>query len=262
LTKNRTAYFKALGLAAPPAKKQATSKTGFDESEAGTDHERSAREAALKRSHEIRQFEIELYWKRATYFWVLQAAVFTALGLIWKDDAKQIPEIVPVALAALGLLTAAAGWFSAQGSKFWQENWERHIDMLEDEFEGKLHKTAWVGEMGVRWSVSNINDRLILFFVAFWLLVFGVVSFTAVPDWSFCFTLSKSEMDFTQMGVIILTLLSGTGLYWLYEQKSKLRGSKANWEIEATPKEVQLERPRLFRKKNEMPFIVKRGQIE
>ena len=37
--------------------------------------------AALNRAHEIRKFEIELYWKRATYFWLLQAAVFTALGL-------------------------------------------------------------------------------------------------------------------------------------------------------------------------------------
>lgn len=262
MSKNRTAYFNALGLAAPPAKKLANSKTGFEESKAVTNYERSAREAALKRSHEIRQFEIELYWKRATYFWLLQAAVFTALGLIWKDDAKKIPEIVPVALAALGLLTAAAGWFSAQGSKFWQENWERHIDMLEDEFEGKLHKTAWIGEMGVRWSVSNINDRLILFFVAFWLLVFGVVSFTAVPDWSFCLTLTMSEMDFTQMGVIVLTLLSIAGLFWLYEQKSKLRGSKPSWEIEATPNEVQLERPKLFRKKYKAPFIVKRGQAK
>ncbi len=29
-------------------------------------------EAAFKQASDIRKFEIELYWKRATYFWALQ----------------------------------------------------------------------------------------------------------------------------------------------------------------------------------------------
>ncbi|PSJ55947.1 hypothetical protein C7I85_25910 [Mesorhizobium soli] len=41
----------------------------------------SVRIAALERAHEIRKFEIELYWKRATYFWILHGAVFTAIGV-------------------------------------------------------------------------------------------------------------------------------------------------------------------------------------
>ncbi len=255
---NRVAYFEALGLKAPPLSQ--SSDNGANNVTVGVDPERSARHAALKRSHEIRQFEIELYWKRATYFWVLQAAVFTALGLIWKDDAKNIPEIVSVALAALGLLTAAAGWFSAQGSKFWQENWERHIDMLEEEFEGKLHQTAWVGTIGVRWSVSNINDRLILFFVAFWFIVFGIVSAYAVPHWSLGFACSVDTINIAETLVVTAFALTGLALLWLYKQKSQLRGFCPPWEAEGEILEVQPGRPRLFREIHSAPFVVKRGQ--
>lgn len=262
MTKNRLAYFRALGLPAPATSAKRSGGTPAQASAAAADLARQARLAALNRSHEIRQFEIELYWKRATYFWVLQAAVFTALGLIWKDEGKAIPEIVPVALAALGLLTSAAGWLSAQGSKFWQENWERHIDMLEDEFEGKLHKTAWVGRMGVRWSVSNINDRLIVFFVAFWLLVFIVVCFSAVTPWSSCLATSMSSADFTQPAVLVVGAATAGGMIWLYKQKTNLCGARPDWEsIDQLP-EIQSDRPRLFKEMHDAPFIVKRGQAE
>ena len=118
--------------------------------------------AALVAAHDIRKFEIELYWKRATYFWLLQAAIFTALGFMWQGEkpasvtffglAMQSEKastsgLVPLGLTSLGLLTAIASWFAAEGSKFWQENWERHIDILEDNQGVLLHKTAWVGAM-------------------------------------------------------------------------------------------------------------------
>lgn len=164
MSENRKAYLRALRLIA-------------------TD-KRAAREAALERAHDIRKFEIELYWKRANYFWLLQAAVFAAVGLIWKDKDSLVPPLVPVALTALGAIAAAASWFSSQGSKFWQENWEHHIDMLEDEFEGHLHKTAYVGRDGIRWSVSGVNDRLNQCFWAFWIFMVAAASVKANPSWS------------------------------------------------------------------------------
>ena len=262
MSKNRLAYFHALGLPAPATRPRKPGASITEASEVPADRDRQARLTALNRSHEIRQFEIELYWKRATYFWVLQAAVFTALGLIWKDGDGGIPHIIPVALASLGLLTSAAGWLSAQGSKFWQENWERHIDMLEDEFEGKLHKTAWVGHMGVRWSVSNINDRLILFFVAFWVLVFSIACFRAGSPWGRNLAVSLDVADFTPPGVIAIIGATAGGLLWLYKQKTNLRGSTPDWEATAQLPEVQSDRPRLFKEIHDAPFVVKRGQLK
>ncbi|WP_278373438.1 hypothetical protein [Sphingobium xenophagum] len=150
-------------------------KIGVQDPETGDygehDLNRDQRQAALNRAHEIRKFEIELYWKRATYFWVLQAAVFAAISFVWKAKELELSPVIPVAFAALGLVTSVAGILSAKGSKFWQENWEHHIDMLEDEFEGRLHKTAYVGKDGLAWSVSRVNERLGFCFGAFWLVM-------------------------------------------------------------------------------------------
>jgi hypothetical protein len=75
-------------------------------------------------------------------------------------------NLVLVALSGLGALTAFANFLSARGSKFWQQNWERHIDMLEDDIEGRLHKTVWLTM--TPFSVSGINKMLSVFFVLFW----------------------------------------------------------------------------------------------
>lgn len=99
--------------------------------------DKSKVEDALKRAHDIRQFEIELYWKRATYFWAFQLIAFTALGLLLKDgEIKSMPLLrIP---SSIGVITAFAGMLTARRSKFWQENWEAHVDLLEDETEERL----------------------------------------------------------------------------------------------------------------------------
>lgn len=155
MTTLRDEYFETLGL------------NGDD-----TSH-RKRRKQALARAYELRTFEIEHYWKRATYFWGFQIAIFAAFGFIWKDaDSKYIKQLSPVilALAILGVLTAYANILSAQGSRFWQRNWELHIDMLEDEFEGKLYKTVWIPK-GTSYSVSKINLALGVAFMLFWVFV-------------------------------------------------------------------------------------------
>ena len=67
---------------------------------------------------------------------------------MWKEQGNTTGEWTPLAvtLGGLGLLTAIANVLSARGSRFWQENWEKHIDMLEDEFEGRLYKTVLVSD--------------------------------------------------------------------------------------------------------------------
>jgi hypothetical protein len=142
-----------------------------------------ARETALSRAHQIRQFEIELYWKRANYFWLLQAAVFAAVGLTWRADSS-LPPFLPVALSSLGILTALGGWLATLGSRFWQRNWEHHIDMLEGEFEGQLYKTVYVEKDGVRWSLSGISEGLAFWFMVFWCFLFFAAASHANPNWN------------------------------------------------------------------------------
>jgi hypothetical protein len=213
------AYWQTTGLT-PDKFYSEDEKTG----EVGeTDQRAGARRAALSRAHEIRKFEIELYWKRASHFWLLQAAVFAAIGLTWRVPASNLSPLIPVALAALGVVTAFAGFLSAKGSKFWQENWECHIDMLEDEFEGRLHKSVYVGGDGIRWSVSGVNDRLAFCFFLFWLTVLASIICALNASWlahlpDFLFS------SLSQIVAIILTTGAACGA--LYTRKTKFRGAK------------------------------------
>ena len=92
---------------------------------------------AYNRAHEIRKFEIELFWKRATYYWAFIFAAFTAhftlLGMLFKDRQFSFPELY--ALPGLSLFSLAITAFFCfvfslcwvlmnKGSKFWQKNWE------------------------------------------------------------------------------------------------------------------------------------------
>ncbi len=45
-------------------------------------------------------------------------------------------------IVSFGLVLSFAWFCVNRGSKKWQENWENHVDMLEDEFIGPLHKTV------------------------------------------------------------------------------------------------------------------------
>jgi lipopolysaccharide export LptBFGC system permease protein LptF len=82
---------------------------------------------ALKQALDIRKFEIELYWKRATYFWSLIAAAFA--GYFALSNSKE--QLLPLLISCIGLVLSV-GWFQVnRGSKYWQSNWERHVDCLE-----------------------------------------------------------------------------------------------------------------------------------
>lgn len=128
----------------------------------------TAQSRALERAHTIRMFEIDLYWKRSTYFWILQAAVFAGLGLTVTKELQGNLRLIPLMLGCVGFLAALAGHLSAKGSKFWQQNWEKHIDWLENSLEGKLHKSLWMPNGKVSWSVTGVNNTLTLSFTLFW----------------------------------------------------------------------------------------------
>ena len=96
---------------------------------------------ALERALDIRKFEIDLYWKRATYFWTFIAATLAGFVVVQASAASN-KEAMSVLLACLGIVFSV-GWVCVnRGSKFWQENWESHVDMLEDEIGPPLYKVV------------------------------------------------------------------------------------------------------------------------
>jgi hypothetical protein len=91
-------------------------------------------------------------------------------------------------ISALGTLFSL-GWFLVnKGSKFWQNNWERHVDYLENEFTGPLYKMAITKKetktfnpikLAERvilneslYSVSKINQALSFYILTIWICLF------------------------------------------------------------------------------------------
>ena len=139
----------------------------------------NAQRAALARAHELRKFEIENYWKRATYFWAFQLAAFTLLGLLWRETVGPPPtlhENILMIPAGLGAITGLVGWMTSRGSKFWQENWECHVDMLETSLEGRLTQVVF-NRGGMKYSVSRVNEKLLFVVSAGWFLLFAAIVF-------------------------------------------------------------------------------------
>ena len=140
------------------------------------------RKAALERALDIRKFEIELYWKRASYFWTFIAATFAAYFVILGAKDMDEKNFMAFIVACIGFLFTFA-WFQVnRGSKQWQENWENHVDMLEDKVTGPLYKTIlqrppkddifdkYVTGPG-NISVSKTNQIVNLFVLCIWIFL-------------------------------------------------------------------------------------------
>ncbi len=138
---------------------------------------------ALALALEIRKFEIELYWKRAAYFWAFLAGILAAYFalLVAPEPSGARKEESLLIVSCLGVIFSVAWYFVNRASKFWQENWERHVDLLEDQSNGPTYKTV-LSDVKVRFlklngpymfSVTKINQLLSLFVVALFLLLVG-----------------------------------------------------------------------------------------
>jgi hypothetical protein len=62
--------------------------------------------------------------------------------------------------APIGVITGLAGYLTARGSKFWQKNWEAHVDLLEDETKKRLTHVILCRD-APQFSVSRINQCLL-----------------------------------------------------------------------------------------------------
>lgn len=174
--------------------------------------EKTKAEKALDLALDIRKFEIELYWKRATYFWTFIGAALAGYALVYTKAEKADSWLLLV-FSCLGFLFSVAWYLVNKGSKFWQNNWERHVDLLEDRVIGPLYKTIARDTKGgnaltmaAEYSVSKVNQILSFFISVFWVL------FIAKSLWPISSTLPP---DFLKLGVVMLTVIAGVCLLTL-----------------------------------------------
>ncbi|WP_262689419.1 RipA family octameric membrane protein [Kordiimonas aestuarii] len=144
---------------------------------------------ALKYALDIRKFEIELYWKRTTYFWAIIAAIFTGFGVSSNADMHFLQTL----LGGLGLVFSLGWYLANRGSKHWQQNWEQHVDMLEDPVIGPLYKTVFSEiprkdkevldflTTSAPYSVSKINQLISVYVTLIWLIILGRKLIKGIP---------------------------------------------------------------------------------
>ncbi|WP_297334020.1 hypothetical protein [Flavobacterium sp.] len=123
-----------------------------------------------EKAWQAKNFEIELYWKRASYFWAFQIAAFAGYFSVHSSKTYQ-DRVSPQTLffvVCIGFVTALAWRFTNKGSKSWQRHWEIHVDMLENEITGPLYKIITSPKT---FSVSKINEIVSHFTVMIWVIL-------------------------------------------------------------------------------------------
>ena len=198
---------------------QPTSEARYARGFEGKADEDSKGAKALELALDVRKFEIELYWKRATYFWAFTGAALAGyLTVLTGKDVENRPNAL-LLVSCLGLVFSVAWYFVNRASKFWQSNWEAHVDMLEDNVTGPIYKTVlndessfWRIESSYPFSVTKIN-QLLSFFVV---LVFTGLLANTVYDY---YELTKDWRPFpsaclgmTVIALLVLFFLGRTGV--------------------------------------------------
>lgn len=191
-------------------------------------------EAAYQKAWENRNYEIDKFWSRALYFWGFIAATFVAYTAVITGNREQIKGItdsnIDICLLALGMVFSTAWIISIKGSKRWQENWEKHIDYLENFVSGSIHKTIFY--RGKRYySVSKMSEYVAWF-------VFGVWFILLLQTLNKRFTIGFDNIEIIATTIIILMVamilfmwICGESKRYFTEKGTKKRIKKTSFYI-------------------------------
>jgi len=108
----------------------------------------SGKGEAYKTALDTRKFEIQMYWTRTNYFFLFVSAAIAAYGVAlgWKSGEiginEQTKRLVLLLISAIGFIVSLSWYLANKGGKFWHENWEYHVDLLEQTEVGSLYKTV------------------------------------------------------------------------------------------------------------------------
>ncbi|MDD7468837.1 MAG: hypothetical protein SPI16_04440 [Porphyromonas sp.] len=135
--------------------------------------------AMRKRAFEValkaRQQEIDLYWTRANYFLTAFATLGGSAVIVAVLGAGFVKEwfIFPIlyVIEWMGIVLAVAWIYANKGSKYWQVNWEKYVDVLGKDIIGPLFIYR-AKEKGCdrRYSVSKINKIISRYILVIWVM--------------------------------------------------------------------------------------------
>lgn len=188
-------------------------------------------EKAYTKAWENRDFEIDKFWTRAAYFWGFIVLIFGGyITLLTSEhNNKALEMYIDLYLLLLGFLFSLSWYLVIRGSKCWQENWEAHIDHLEDLVSGPLYKT--IHYSGNRYySVSKLNEIMALVVILVWCSLF----YHYASKLSFNLNIHKIDFQITLpiIATIIIAFVLRFG-YCMGDYKSDKNKFLDRWERKA-----------------------------
>ncbi|MGQ4535602.1 RipA family octameric membrane protein [Dermabacteraceae bacterium P13264] len=196
---------------------------------------REALESSLNVALEERRFEIGNYWKRNNYFLLIIGAIATGyIALINSSGMAEKPGLIGIKevityfiLPSLGFIFSLGWCLASLGSKYWQENWETQVNLLEKMLGRRVHWMVLETGFGARrsplsaraFSVSKINQFLSYVLTLSWfvILVYSVHcrAISMYPD-------SPEEVLIFYPLVLFLAMILG---FWFVEKVKSELGS-------------------------------------
>lgn len=158
---------------------------------------------------QIRNFEIDLFWKRSLFFWGFIAAAFTGYAALRGKS----PDLSLV-IACFGMVCSCAWTLLNRGSKYWQEAWETKVERYEQAAvgrmfaveEGRQDKGWWLSAR--KFSVSKLaiglSDYVLILWVA---LVVRDVAIRIDPALGHVETSGSALLAFAGFSAMYLLLL-------------------------------------------------------
>lgn len=136
---------------------------------------------AFEKAIQLRNFELELSWKRANYFWVTIAAIFTGyILLITKDSSvnQTLLLLLKSTIIFLGFTFSLSWYFVNRGSRYWYLVWHLISEKLQRRDTGfifnsrpSLRESDLLFDYG-KYSVSRINIFISFIVTLVWFFLF------------------------------------------------------------------------------------------
>ncbi len=203
-------------------KKEYKKETGLDIDTAAKEGElfqrihREKLKNAFEVAWNVRDFEISMYWKRATYYWAFITSIFIAyFHVLNSSNLFVLHNLVLFLVILIGCVFSLAWVLTNISSKFWQNNWEYHINFLESEISGDIYGTV-LYKKGREFhpSISKIN------FCASWVILsVWITLLTHNLFWDYIkgLPILKFILSHAIQGKIIIILILGFLSYVFYK---------------------------------------------
>jgi hypothetical protein len=176
-------------------------------------------EDTLTRAYDIRKVELDLYWKRATYFWGFLIAAFTAYFIVMNEYYDFAPSDKFLVIC-VGFVFSYAWYLVNRGSTYWLTNWERIIDAIEEHLGMNLYKVNLQEKIDPKfsenhpYSVSRINIIVSYFICIIWAML--IIFFIVKNIYDYCISDKHSSCPIMDIDVKIISFFLITVIMTIY----------------------------------------------